>query len=150
MEQSVAGDGLAVSGRGIEALRTTRHWALVVGIVIAIAWLFGLISLVLITVTSYASRLSPPERASFLITSYGFGVLGLIVNGLLAWFTFEYSRYLGRALAGNEAASFESALWRQRRFWTTCGILAIIYVALFLLGMAAAIALPLIEHMHYQ
>ena len=58
-------------------------------------------------------------------------------------FLFRFSSSIGRLLEGGGAAEMEEALVNQKSFWKFVGILAIISIIMAIVGIIAAVAIPL-------
>ncbi|MGH8428139.1 MAG: hypothetical protein ACRES7_09190 [Gammaproteobacteria bacterium] len=154
METTVPAERLSVSGRGLDALRATRPWALVAGVAALIAAVLTLANAVYFSIVSPARVLSTSPDSAKLASSMsvfyiGVGVLDLFIYGALGWLALDYGRRLGRMLRTGEAGELEAALWRQRRCWTFEGVLIIIFIALGVLGMIAAIIIGVTEAAHH-
>jgi len=65
-----------------------------------------------------------------------------------ATYLVKYSSAIGRLVSDGRPVDMEAALDQQRKFWKFAGVLALISIVLMVLGMAAAIALPMWMGMH--
>lgn len=59
-----------------------------------------------------------------------------------ALYLFRYATRIGEYLTGGQEIQLELALDAQRSFWKFVGILGVIAIVLFVLGIVAAIAIP--------
>ena len=68
------------------------------------------------------------------------------VTGLLylipALYLFRYANRIGEYLSGGQEVQLELAIDAQRSFWKFVGILSVIAIVIFVLGIVAAIAIP--------
>jgi hypothetical protein len=141
-----------VGPRGVEALRRTRGWARLAGVMT--------IAMAAITVISFLVHLGLSfDRATRLPLNvntslgYGLGILvavwTVVVGGLGGWFALAYARGLETDLRRANGGGLEDALWWQRRYWTLQGVLTIIFIVLFVLGIAASVVYGLVFAMHH-
>ncbi len=136
--------GSAISAEMIDALRGTKGWVLLIGILLFIAGAFTVIAALGIGFSGWmGARALPngPPAGIFL----GMGVVYLImafIDILLGLYLVRYSSAIGRLLQNGDAGEMEAALHAQRKFWKLAGVLALIMIVVFILGIVAAIALP--------
>ncbi len=147
MSDITAAGTLGVSGRGLEALRGTRRWALLVAIFMLLTMAAGIAGNLI-----YAARglgppgVSPELRQAVRFMHLGFAICALFIDGAFAWFALQYARRLGASLRTGDSAALEAAFWWQRRFWTLQGVLIIVFIALYIIGIFAAIVLVALHH----
>jgi hypothetical protein len=75
----------------------------------------------------------------------GLGIVYLVLALLYifpALYLLKYSSSIGRFVGSGRAGDLEDALQQQRKFWKFVGVLAIVMMVMFVLGMIAAIAIP--------
>jgi hypothetical protein len=88
-----------------------------------------------------AAGAGAPPAAVFL----GMG-LGYLVFAVLyvfpGWFLIKYSSAIGRLVNSGQSSDMENALQQQRKFWKFVGVLFIVIMVMFVLGMIVAIAFP--------
>ncbi len=65
-------------------------------------------------------------------------------------YLFRYAKRIGDYLTGGQEVQLELALDAQRSFWKFVGILSVIAIVVFLLGIVAAIAIPTMLRMSGQ
>lgn len=136
--------GGAITAEMIDALRGTKGWVLLIGILLFIAGAITVIAALGIGFSGWmAGRSLPngPPASLFL----GMGVAYLIIafiDILLGLYLVRYSSAIGRLLQNGDVGEMEVALHAQRKFWKLAGVLALIMIVVFILGIVAAIALP--------
>jgi len=81
----------------------------------------------------------------------GMGIMYLFMAVIYifpAGYLVKYSSAIGRLVSNGRAADMEVALHQQRKFWKFAGVLALIVVAIMVIGMVAAVALPMWMGLH--
>lgn len=133
----------------IESLRATKPWTQLLAIL-------GFISVFFMSVVSLISFIGfsrvphPSSGAPFPFFLMG---LGYLLIGLLyfvpSYLLLKYATSIGRFLDGGGQTSMEQALSYQKSFWKFVGIVGLISIGLALLGIFAAIIVPLfVRFMH--
>lgn len=136
--------GSAISAEMIDALRGTKGWVLLIGILLFIAGAITVIAALGIGFSGWvAGRSLPngPPAGVFL----GMGAMYLImaiIDILLGLYLVRYSSAIGRLLQNGDASEMEAALHAQRKFWKLASVLSLIMIVIFILGIIAAIAIP--------
>ncbi|MCV6604374.1 MAG: DUF5362 family protein [Porticoccaceae bacterium] len=136
--------GQNVSQDVIDKLAGTKPWVTLISVLFFIGAGLMILSGVIMMVAGGA--MGGAAGAAGVI---GTGVMGFIyiVFALLYLFPALYlSRYgsrIGALLNNPEESHLVEAIEQQRKFWKFSGVLAIIMMAFFLLGMIAAIAIPM-------
>ncbi|MGH8226071.1 MAG: hypothetical protein ACRER1_07980 [Gammaproteobacteria bacterium] len=147
MSDLAATGPLGVSGRGLEALRSTRRWVLLVAILMLVALVGGVVGNLIYAVRgSIPSNLPPELRQVTRLMHLGFAISTLLIDGVFAWFALQYARHLGSSLRTGDPAVLEAAFWWQRRFWTLQGALVIAFIALYIIGIIAFIVFIALHH----
>lgn len=140
---------MRVTGSGLAALRGTRPWALAVGGV----WLAGLVAggLWMVFFLANFPPQEMPHGAWTAVRAFMAGTWALEAVFVVAFATLalQYGRRLGTTLRGGDAAQLEAALYAQRRFWTLAGAVTIAMIAIWILAVIAAIAVPVIIGLHH-
>ncbi len=142
MGGSESGGPPRVNAAGIAALRATRPWALFAGIVALVLAALGVIDACVYSLGSPPALPSgtPPHVAAMVSGLATLGaVVGVVVNGLFAWFALRYGRGIKLSLEGASGERLEEALSWQRRYWTLQGVLMIIMIIVFVCAIVAAI-----------
>ena len=130
-----------ITSEMIEAMRGTKPWVLLIGIVLVIsAALMLLGSLGMIG----TAGLAPAEMGG---TGMIFGMaagyaLFAVIYIFLAIYLIKYNSAIGRLVQSSAVPDMEEALTVQRKFWKLAGILTLVMVVLSVLGIIAAIAIP--------
>jgi len=78
------------------------------------------------------------------IVSSAVQVVVFLLYLIPAYFLFKYSSAIGSLLRGGGVSALESALGYQKSFWKFSGVMTLIGLILAVLGIAAAILLPLL------
>jgi len=126
-----------------DAMRGTKPWVLMIGIVLmigAVFLIFGAIG-VLFSATIGAVA-AGPQAGVLLGIGAGYALMSVIYI-TLAIYLMKYSTAIGRLLQYANVSDLEAALHSQRKFWKLAGILTALMIGLFLLGMLAAIMIPM-------
>lgn len=137
--------GGAVTAAMVEALRGTKGWVLLIGILLFIAAVFmGLGGLMMMVGMGFAGVADKgmPGGAGLMA---GMGVLYLISAAIyifMGMYLVQYSGACTKVVKEAQAGDLEAALNYQRKFWKLGGIMALIFVVMALLGIVAAIAIP--------
>ena len=140
----VAPRGQGITGDMIEAMRGTKGWVLLIGILTMIGAVFmvlGAIGMMLGGVFMGAAGAGAPPAGMMA----GLGIVYLVLALLYifpALYLLKYSTSIGRFVGSGRAGDLEDALQQQRKFWKFVGVLAIVMMVMFVLGMIAAIAIP--------
>ena len=133
-----------ITGEMIEAMRGTKSWVMLIGVLMFIAAVFTVIAAVAMMFGgSMMGRTAAgaPPTALFM----GMGVAYLffaLIYVFLGLHLVKYSSAIGRLLASGQSADMEDALNQQRKFWKLSGVLALIMIVFFVIAMIAAIAIP--------
>lgn len=135
---------LRIAGAGRVALRQTATWALVA----AGLWLAGLIGGGIWTIFFFGRDmppdLAPLARNGMYAVAFAAWAFDALFVAAFATFAIQYGRRLGMALRRADPGALEAAFYAQRRFWTLGGACVIAVIALSVLAMVAAIAIPLV------
>jgi hypothetical protein len=122
------------------SLRQTKPWTMLVSIV-------GFIYVGFMVILGIGSMfmLSMFDRTNSVLS----GMLGAVyiimavVYFFPTLFLFKFSSSLGRLIDGGGATEMEEALLNQKSFWKFIGILTVVGIVLSIIGIIAAIAIPL-------
>ena len=137
---------LKVTPSMIESLRATRPWALFLAILGFIAAGFmlisGLFSIVGFSAMSHHSYSGPFPFFLMALLNILVGLLYIVPS----YFLLKYATSIGGVLNYGGQHSMEQALSYQKSFWKFAGILSIISIVFAILGIAAAIIIPLLAH----
>ncbi|MBL8516765.1 MAG: hypothetical protein JNM76_07320 [Betaproteobacteria bacterium] len=137
--------GAAITAGMIEALRGTKTWVLIVGILLLLGALLtglgGLAMMVGMGFAGAANKGMPGGTAAML----GIGLFYLIfavVYVFLGMYLLQYSGACSKVVKDAQPGDLEAALNYQRKFWRLGGMMALIGLVLGILGIVAAIAIP--------
>ena len=129
----------------IDAMRGTKPWVLLIGIVLIISAVFMILGTLGIIVASTIGMASLGAEAGAIL---GIGVvyaLMSIIYIMMGIYLFKYSSAIGRLLQSANVIDMEEALDSQRKFWKIVGIITAVMLVLMVLGFIAAIAIPLLQ-----
>ncbi len=137
--------GSGITPPMLEALRKTKGQGLLVGILMFIAAAFTAFAVVAMVVAGSmvtSGKTGLPAGAGVL-TGALYLVIAL-VHGALGYYLVKYSSSISRLLRDGSAEAMELALQSQRKFWRLAGVIALLSVVMFVIGMGAAIMIPLL------
>lgn len=133
-------------------LQNTRPWARFLSIMYFILgglFFVGGIGMALLSGSMEAIRDSGNSSAY----QAGYIIGGGLTYGVLSLFIFypamklgKYAGNITRLLANPTVDGLDAALGEQRRLWTYAGVMALIMIGLFLVGIVAAIVIPAMQH----
>jgi Family of unknown function (DUF5362) len=134
-----------VSSAAVEALRGTKGWVKFVGILLFVCACLTLLAVVVMLGAAVVgtSAKTGLTFATALMMSLVYGIFGALY-AFLGLYLMRFSGAIGRLIADRHPSQLEEALESQRKFWRLAGIVAMVMVALMILGILAAILLPLI------
>ena len=140
----VTAPGQAITDEMIESLRGTKGWVLLVGILGLVGSGFMVLGGVGILFSSAFMRGAAGGPPAAMLAGMGVGYLVFaIIYVFPSLYLIKYSSAIGRLLNSGQAQDMEDALHQQRKFWKLIGVLFLVIVVLFVVGMIAAIAVPL-------
>ena len=113
-----------VSPQTIEALRSTRPWAMVQAVIGLSTGVLSVLVGLLVLATAEGLEGAGPIGAGYI-------VFGVMVGGV-GWSALRYGRAILQLLHGGGVAELELALDRQARFWRLIGLLALLAVLSFI------------------
>ena len=136
--------GGAITGEMIEAMRGTKPWVMLIGILMLVGAAFTVFAgLAMIFGGSMMSRGPAGAPPTVLLTGMGAAYLLLsLIYVFLGLYLVKYSSAIGRLLNSGQSAEMEGALEQQRKFWKLAGVLAVVGLVFVVLGIIAAIAIP--------
>ncbi len=123
------------------SLRQTKPWTMLLSIV-------GFIYVGFMVILGIGTMFMLPrfDPTNSLPSSILLGIVYIIMAIIYFFpslFLYRFSSSLGRLIEGNGAAEMERALLNQKSFWKFIGILAVISIVISIIGIIAAIAIPL-------
>ena len=146
MGESNPGFG-AITEEMVNALRGTKGWVLLIGILTLIGAAFMVIGAMGIIFGGAMMGDEAKGMSQCMFT--GMGVLYLLPAFLYiapGTYLVKYSSAIGRLVSNGRPDDMEAALHQQRKFWKFVGVLALVgmvLIVLMVLGMIAAISVPL-------
>ena len=130
----------------IESLEKTKPWAQILAILgfigVLLTVLSGVINLIGFSQFQQHGPKGPFPFAGLAIANILIGLLYFFPS----YFLLKYATSIGRLLDGGGQYSMEEALSYQKSFWKFVGILGLIIIGIALLGIAAAIIIPMYVH----
>jgi hypothetical protein len=131
----------AITGPMLDSLRQTKPWARLLSVLGFITIGFMLISGAVNMMGLFGTAANNPLKPFLLIGNLN------IVMGLLyffpSFFLFRFASSIARLLDGGGTDDMEKALANQKSFWKFTGIMTLIAFCFAILGIAAAIIIPL-------
>lgn len=129
----------------LDAMRGTKPWVLLIGILLFISAAFIVLAAVglMAAGTIGANKAGGPPAAAML----GMGamyVVGAVIDVVMGIYLVKYNSAIGRLLESGSATDMEDALGSQRKFWKFAGVLALVMIVVSVIGMIAAIAVPIL------
>lgn len=137
--------GQGVTHDMIAALRGTKGWVLLIGILTLIGAIFMVLAaLSMLLGGAFIGAAGGNAPSSTMIAGMGLVYLVMAITYVFpAWYLLKYSSAIGRFVGSGTSGDLEDALQQQRKFWKFVGVLAIVMMVVFVLGMIAAIAIPI-------
>lgn len=140
----VAQAGQGITSEMIEALRGTKGWVLLIGILTLIGagfMVLGGIGMLFGSAFIGAAGAGAPPAA--MLVGMGAGYLAFAILYIFpGLYLIKYSTAIGRLISSGQSHDLEDALHQQRKFWKFVGVLFIVMMVLGIVGVIAAIALP--------
>lgn len=129
----------------IDAMRGTKPWVLLIGIVLFVSAAFMVLGTIGIFIASTVGMgTNGPEAGAILGMGVVYGVMSIIYI-LMGVYLVKYSSAIGRLLQSISVVDMEEALMSQRKFWKLAGVITAIMLVLMVLGFVAALAIPFLS-----
>jgi len=126
-----------------EAMRGTKPWVLMISIVLMIGAVFLIFGAIGVLFSATIGKVAAGPQAGVLLgIGAGYALMSVIYI-TLAVYLMKYGTAIGRLLQHAKVSDLEAALHSQRKFWKLAGILTALMIGLFVLGMLAAIMIPM-------
>lgn len=136
------GEG-AITEEMINALRGTKGWVLLIGILMFLgAALTSLGGIVAMFGSAMMGASVGGAPAGMFIGMGVVYILMAVIYVFLGLYLVKYSSAISRLINSGQAVDLEAALQQQRKFWRLAGVLALIMIVFMVLGIIAAIAIP--------
>jgi Na+/melibiose symporter-like transporter len=135
-------EGTGITNAMLEALRKTKGWVMLVGIMLFVAAAFTILAALVMVFAS--SRLGANTGMSSGVT-IGMGIGYLIfalVYGALGFYLVKYSSAISQLNRDGSSESMEIALQHQQKFWRLAGVLMLLFLLFFVFAIGAAIVIP--------
>ena len=133
---------LKITSHMVDSMRSTRPWAMFISILGFITVGFMLLAAIVIMVLG---SVLPQEIDGF--PAVLMGIMYIIMSFFYlvpSIYLFRYASAIGSFLDTMSESEMESALSNQKSFWKFIGILGIVMIAFAILGVIAAIVIPII------
>ena len=135
--------GGSITARMVDAMRGTKPWVLLIGILLFVGAAFSVIGGVgVMAGSAMIGAARGGASASFFVGMGAIYLVAAIIYIFLGLYLVRYSGAIGRLLNAGQASDMEEALQHQRKFWRLAGIMAVIMIGFMVLGIIAAIAIP--------
>jgi hypothetical protein len=134
----------AVTTATLDALRGTKGWVKLVGILLLIGAAFtvlGALAVLVIPSMSGAGKAAMPMAVVGFMAVLYVGIS--IIYVLLGLYLLKYAGAINRLLIDRQVATMEAALQFQQKFWRLAGIITLIMLVISVLGIIAAVAIPM-------
>lgn len=149
-EQTAPASTAAAPGNGtvtatiVAALRGTRPWVLLIGILLMIGAVFmGIASLIMLLGGGMVGHMFGRAGGGAMMAMGVPYLLFTLLYGFLARHLLSYAGAIESLAKNAVVGELERALEAQRRFWKLAGIVALAGIVMAVLGIIAAIAIPL-------
>lgn len=141
----IAPAGGVITPTMIDALRGTRAWVLLFGILLLIGSAFMILGGVMMI---FGGALVAGEAETGMVTGMGVAYLLFAVLYIFpAIHLVRYSSAISRLTTSGAAQDMEDALNHQRKFWRFVGVIAVVMIVLMVVGMVAAVLIPVLAQM---
>jgi hypothetical protein len=147
--QSAVADVNRSSAAGItdtmlDAMRGTKPWVLLIGIVLIVSAGFMLLgTLGMMAVSAIDAPGMGAQKGAMVGVGAMYAVMS-VVYIMMGVYLFKYSSAIGRLLQSTSVGDMEAALMSQRKFWKVAGVITAVMIVLAVIGIVAAIAIPMV------
>jgi amino acid transporter len=142
MNDDAQAGGVKVTDSMIDSLRSTKPWTKL----LAILGFVGVGIMILCAALMFFSNMLPSQKGAAPFVGFVY-ILFAALYFMPAFYLFKYSSSIGNFLESNGQTDLESALSNQKSFWKFAGILALIGMVFVVLGIVAAILIPMVVKM---
>jgi Na+/melibiose symporter-like transporter len=126
----------------LEALRKTKGWVMLVGIMLFLAAAFTTLAALVMIFAGNMLGTSNTMPKGATVAMGAFYLVFALVYAALGFYLVKYSGAISRLIGDASSASMEIALQYQQKFWRLAGFLMLLFLIFAVLGIAAAIAIP--------
>ncbi|BCR04702.1 hypothetical protein DESUT3_17710 [Desulfuromonas versatilis] len=138
-EDGAGQEGVILTEVIYQSMRQTRPWVRLIAILLFLGAVLGLLGSVAPLLAGLPGTPGAPPYLLVFLAQAIFCLFYLVP----AWYLFKYAKAIGALLAGGGTAELESALLSQKSFWKFSGIMALVGLVLALVGVVAAVAIPM-------
>ncbi len=131
-----------VSLQTLEWLRRTKPWVRFLAVLGLVATALSVAAITALGLTAEALPGAPASLVRILPLAAGLFILALHLPPLLL--LNRYANRIGRLLRSGATLDLEEALRAQKSFWKYLGILTLVVIILYILGLIAALGMGLI------
>ncbi|MBI3898715.1 MAG: hypothetical protein HY308_10525 [Gammaproteobacteria bacterium] len=149
--EDVTPAGSSITGPMIEALRGTKTWVSLIGILLLISAGFLVLGGIGMVLGSAVIGASGGQGAPPAVVFVGIGSMYVVFAAFyifLGMYLVKYSSAISRLVSSGQAGDMEDALNYQRKFWKLAGVSALVMLVVMVLGIIAAIAVPVLMMAH--
>lgn len=130
----------------IEALRGTKGWVKLFGVLLFIAGAFTLFaSFAIFAMPGLSSAGKGNFPFGLMLGMASMYVLFALIYFFLGLYLLRYSTAITRLLEDGSGESLTAALQQQQKFWRLAGVLALLGFGVAVLGMVAAVVIPMMS-----
>jgi len=132
-----------VTNNMVEAMRGTKPWVLLIGIVLIIGGVFLVLGTIGVFAASTIGMAAGGPQGGALMGIGAMYALMSVIYITLAVYLIKYSSAIGRLVHSGEVSDMEDALHSQRKFWRLAGFMTALMLVIMIIGVLAAIIIPL-------
>jgi hypothetical protein len=133
-------EGGGITSAMLEALRKTKGWVLLVGVMLFVLAAFTtLAALAMVFASSMMGAASTALPRGMSIAIGAFYFVFAFIYGALGFYLLKYSGAISRLTGDASSESMEVALQYQQKFWRLAGVIALLFVVIFVFGIIAGI-----------
>ena len=141
-DSTPSGSG-AITSNMLDALRRTKGWVRLVGILLFIGATFTVFAALAMTLGAGMGGSARGAPFAMLAGMALFYLLIAVIYVFLGLHLVKYAGAINRLLGDGQAESMEEALQHQQKFWRLAGIMALVVIGFGVLGIVAAIVIPM-------
>ncbi len=139
---SLPNEGSGITNAMLEALRKTKGWVMLVGVMLFVAAAFTILAaLVMVFASSMLGTDNGMPRGVTIGMGIGYFIFALVYD-VLGFYLVRYSSAISQLNRDGSSESMEIALQHQQKFWRLAGFLMLLFLIFAVLGIIAAIAIP--------
>jgi Na+/melibiose symporter-like transporter len=135
-------EGTGITSAMLEALRKTKGWVMLVGIMLFLAAAFTILAALVMIFAGNMLGASNTMPKGATVAMGAFYLVFAVVYGALGFYLVKYSGAISRLIGDASSESMEVALQYQQKFWRLAGFLMLLFLIFAVLGIVAAIAIP--------